>query len=491
MPGVLKAKVDGTWVPIVGPGQGVPAGGVAGDIMIKTSVNPYATRWGTDVPKLTVGGGSDQWQNVLQVVDSTHATSRRAAIALGSGWGVGQDLNANGTKDLYIYNVTNTRESIRIDTTGRVFSFGDGGAQTDIYLAGIQTTGNLATSPRVSSNGAWLDMHAKTDAYVDGDNIYFRTAAYGAKVTMSSNGFVYFNGTNSRIADNGEFRIIAGGTTMTFQADNFQVLNTAGSAWKFRHNGSTFECWGNMYAYNDVIVTYNITSSTIYCSNWLRARGDTGLYLEDRAVGWNAPTANVMSLYGGYGISINSGQYFRFYAATDGNHLLQYQGSTPSGSGEASNGPMLQGYGTVWLHTMLNKNLFLASGGSIFINAGNSYLTFSSREMKHNIKPLDAERALLMIKQWRPVEYDWNEDLDTPHQRGFGFIAEDHVEVLPEMCHTQQPGWDGPESERCVVHRPGWTNAIDYPAAVPWLTGAVQALLMRVEDLESQLAERN
>lgn len=50
--GVLKAKVDGSWVEVGGAG-GVPAGGTTGQVLTKTSAADYATAWGTNQPILS------------------------------------------------------------------------------------------------------------------------------------------------------------------------------------------------------------------------------------------------------------------------------------------------------------------------------------------------------------------------------------------------------------------------------------------------------
>lgn len=546
--GVLYARVSGAWVPVQGVGaQGpsggpVPVGGAVGDLIIKNGTADFAVRWGINPPKVriptspapggTLGGGdahgltvgadtdynvaiygnglmgrnngaptllrlnyyggqvivggghTDAYANNLSIADSAHATSRRAALALGTGWGVGQDLNANGTKDFYIYSTGTTRTAFRVDPGARIFGFGDSAGQVDLNLDGTLASNGAAT-PRISSDGAWLDMHAETDAYIDGNNIYFRSAGYAARGVFDSggnftaNGAIYFGGSVGVLDANGaEARLrCANGTILTFLGDNIYFLNKAANAWIAQ--GNTTRWWapgGFMFDASGYVLRHS-------------ADTDTGFY-------YNGDGYCGFVCNGGWALHAKSGTchipVLRMYGIDDNNHRLQYSNGTPTGSGEASNGSLLTGYTTVWLSTMQNKNFFMASGGSVFINAGNSYLTFSSREFKHNIKTLDPEAALLMVKRWNPVEFDWNDDLDTPHEHGFGFIAEEHVEVLPEMCHTQQEGWEGETpSESLVVHRPGWTNAIDYAAATPWLTAAIQAMLTRIEALETELEERN
>ena len=275
---VLKARVGGAWQTI-GGGSMLPAGGAAGDLLTKNSATNFDAVWGTAIPVLSltntntlssitaspiplvlgtlgslnlafdrlniqarnngaastlflnpwggevdIGGGNAQYQSNLALKDSTHATSRRAMVAIGSGWLVGQDLNANGTKDLYIYNNANTRTVALFNANAQTISLGDGVTNIDIYLAGIQTTPNLATSPRISSDSTWIDIHAKTDVYLDGNTIYFRNAAYGNQGNI--------NGGNLSIPGN----ITAGG-----YLSGLDVY--CGSGYWFRVSGNNGVYW--------------------------------------------------------------------------------------------------------------------------------------------------------------------------------------------------------------------------------------------------------
>ena len=130
----------------------------------------------------------------------------------------------------------------------------------------------------------------------------------------------------------------------------------------------------------------------------------------------------------------------------------------------------------MWLY---NNNgggnqLYLASSNGVFINAAANYNKFSSRELKENIIPLNSDESLDMVSRWQPVEFDLISD--GTHMEGF--ISEDHVKVTPSMVNVC-----GPESKR-----PGWANAISYEQGTIRLTGAVQALLRRIEELERKVA---
>jgi hypothetical protein len=64
---------------------------------------------------LTIGYGmADQYPTALTIAESTHASSRRAGIAVGAQWILNQDSLGNGTKDFSIYNVTAGRSVFQI-----------------------------------------------------------------------------------------------------------------------------------------------------------------------------------------------------------------------------------------------------------------------------------------------------------------------------------------------------------------------------------------
>src|SRR6266403_962756 len=73
---------------------------------------------GTSTPNnpLEVSSGSAQYAPAINILASTHPTSRRAVISFGVnsagtvGWAFGQDRNANGTRDMYLWDAGNSRD---------------------------------------------------------------------------------------------------------------------------------------------------------------------------------------------------------------------------------------------------------------------------------------------------------------------------------------------------------------------------------------------
>lgn len=514
--GVLYAKVGGTFVPIAqsgpqGPSGGpVPVGGAVGDVIIKNGTADFAVRWGYNPPKLQLtdpytnfntvsatpalqvgltntwntalyGSGIQQRLNGLadmlrlnyfggQVVvagndpapyptalaigDSAHATSRRAALGLGSGWSFLQDTGGNGAKDFGIYQTTNARVPFSISpdaltinigrnpgsivqlgdisdarvVIGNDAAFRDIGAPHTIGLVSESDTtrgalklGNGGTIHGVGG-GPYINIISLGDLYLDGNTIYFRNAAASTQGTIA-------------------------GSSLTMNAN---ITATA-----------------NLYSNQEV-----------YCGSghYFRVRGTgSGLYWDNVSCGFISNANQVIELYPGSILSL-MGQPLRIYAnRDDNNHRIQYTSETPGGSGIAMNGPQMVGYSTAALRTTAgDKWAMLESGGSFFISASGSYLKFSSRELKKNIAALDPDECLDQVRRWQPVAYDLIED-DVHCE---GFIAEDHAAVTPSMVNVC-----GPDSER-----PGWANAIAYEMATPRLAGAIQALAARIEQLEGNAA---
>jgi hypothetical protein len=87
--------------------------------------------------KLEIATGSGQFTTAIYIQPSTHATSRRAAISIGS-WLLDQDISGNGTKDFGIYDSVANASRMTIDTSGNalfsqnVTAYSDFKLKTDI-----------------------------------------------------------------------------------------------------------------------------------------------------------------------------------------------------------------------------------------------------------------------------------------------------------------------------------------------------------------------
>lgn len=117
------------------------------------------TMTGPLVVKATVTAG-DQTQSApvaFVAAESTHASgSKRASVLFGNGWNVGQDLNATGTRDFYVYDSVTGAVPLKIGTDDIVTfpkpskittaSIDQDGVCNVGYVSGIDDTGTSNVS---------------------------------------------------------------------------------------------------------------------------------------------------------------------------------------------------------------------------------------------------------------------------------------------------------------------------------------------------------
>jgi hypothetical protein len=112
---------------------------------------------GTSTPNhaLEISSGSSQFPVALNILSTTHATSRRAELMLGGNWEMGQDLHGNGTKDLYFYdNAAGGNTRLMIDTSGNV-GIGTTTPSSKLEVAGqVTITGGSPGAGKVLTSDA-------------------------------------------------------------------------------------------------------------------------------------------------------------------------------------------------------------------------------------------------------------------------------------------------------------------------------------------------
>jgi hypothetical protein len=132
---------------------------------------------------LTVATGSGQFTTALDVLASTHATSRRSAISLDD-WQINQDTTGGGTKDFGVYQSSAGVHRLYISTNGRV-AIGTTNPNADALLdltstslgflpprmttaqrdaintptAGLVLYNTSTNKLQVRTNTAWADLH--------------------------------------------------------------------------------------------------------------------------------------------------------------------------------------------------------------------------------------------------------------------------------------------------------------------------------------------
>ena len=102
-----------------------------------------------------------------------------------------------------------------------------------------------------------------------------------------------------------------------------------------------------------------------------------------------------------------------------------------------------------------------------WINSNGTTGTSSSRKIKHNIQNINFDTGYI-IDRMQPVSYIVNGDLT--NKTTYGFIYEDLVQILPNVCDST-----------------GDTTGITYTAIIPVLTKEIQNLRKRLAAVENEL----
>ncbi|KKT04578.1 MAG: LVIVD repeat protein [Candidatus Magasanikbacteria bacterium GW2011_GWD2_43_18] len=109
-----------------------------GNVGINTSTPGY---------NLTIDGISGATEDALYVTPSTDGTSERAALSLDN-WNIGQDYNADGTKNFYIKDTASSTARFFIDKEGNV-GIGTTAPSSSLHLASGSFTQTVGSDPSI------------------------------------------------------------------------------------------------------------------------------------------------------------------------------------------------------------------------------------------------------------------------------------------------------------------------------------------------------
>lgn len=292
----LKANIGGTWVPIgyappslftsTQPGI-VPASGGGTVNFLRADGT-----WGQPTAAIAwpqTAQLSDQHASALTVNPSSHATSERAALTLGS-WAVGQDFDANGTKDFYVYSAVNGLAAVRINA-----------AETNITLRADSTyIVNKAGTDLIHLDsgggiGGIYFTQGQSGWYMT-DTEYLRAinakTIYTAGTVRGDVGFQFYNGGwVFKKTDDPDCGIYYWG------ADDIGFACQGQE--RIRASGGTLYMTGPMFCSNEVYGGINC---------WIRARGTTGFLFHDYGGGWYMDEGSTVRVYNSKNIKTLSGQ---------------------------------------------------------------------------------------------------------------------------------------------------------------------------------------
>ncbi|MGB6038067.1 MAG: tail fiber domain-containing protein, partial [Cryomorphaceae bacterium] len=117
---------------------------------------------------------------------------------------------------------------------------------------------------------------------------------------------------------------------------------------------------------------------------------------------------------------------------------------------------------------------------TVVYSANGSINTSDAREKK-NIKELDYGLETLM--KLKPVSYEWNEDVSNMGTK-LGFVAQDLLEVVPEVVVTQEPFENRETGE--VTYQEAERMGVFYDDLIPVLTKAIQEQQGTIEELTEE-----
>lgn len=490
-------------------------GGVAGDIIVKQSAAEGDSIWTTTMPKLSL--------NSMATVDlssTTHSltTGTVASTNLAIGHSRIQARNNGAASTLNLNPLGGTTAMGGAATVAGTLNVT--GVTTLSQLSSLTLSGLMQVGPgeyiRANGAGAYQSWYtgASRIGYIQGNAAEILINSELGRLRLLGNDGITMspfkiNGYTAQVAAGGDTIVLRHGSGYIF-ANYFNMTANDVASWPDRYagmaGGDNYIRWyqnvhsshirgGDLSIGGNISAGGNVSGSAVYASNWLRTTGTVGFYSDTYGVGIQPVAAGWLQMYGGH-FALGD-MLLRLRSYGDGNHGLWYSsagaGSIHSSSGVGSNGAWLQGYDTIVLSTV-SRTTNLANTlwcGNWFVDTSLGYQKFSSALIKDAIEPIDPAEALAQVNRWRPVTYIAKTNPDAG--RIDGFIAEELHEVNPQLVVCVKAENETPEqiAERNAdPERPsvGQPHALDYGQLTVRLTGAVQALTARIEELERKSA---
>lgn len=234
-------------------------------------------------PVLTIAGQPGTTTLNLMLTPSTHATSERTGISFGD-WQIGQDLSANGTKDLYIWGGAATQATSVLVDTSRRWQFSQASNLNGMFIGVHPTYGG--------SVSLWTGSFAPGSLYVllrQSSSTFLNADAGDLHLRIDNVSFATADRTNGRF--NVYRSIYAEGTSPNGQ------IYTAAEGW-FRVRGSSgiyWQSWDGGWYMTDATYVRSYQNKAIY--------GGSGQIRSDK-VGGNAYYDS--SIYAGAGATVAS-----------------------------------------------------------------------------------------------------------------------------------------------------------------------------------------
>lgn len=444
--------------------------------------------WG----RLFVADGSMYWQTATAGVASL--SSRFTVDVNGSGTFAGQ-LTVQGVAN-FSSNV-GIGGNLGINSAGGTINFGNGSYiqqytnGSDVRLSinaitvtpGHTSTADLAVNGPTALNGNVTISGSNTltvsTIYMNNGTIQYCQTLYGYQnaisITSGTGNLWTIAGPvsmNSTLTVSGGFAGNAGGSFNNLDLQYVRTLYGMNNSCYLTNDGTTWTCSGLFNTGSSVTVNGNLT---VGASGGITVTG-YNLILNSNAV---AGQNGIVTAQGG-GLYLRSGSGNVFFDSgsvyiTAGN-LSANSITTPNWAAiptvywnTGAGGPFIQGAGNAIRYTTpgANVNSFENGAGGFSPLQGAAFNVVSARRYKDNIVPLDGCLARVLDPRVTPVSFMLKSE---PDEVQIGFIAEDMVQVVPEVVGLH--------------YETGDINSINYGALVSVLWGAVRALNDRIEVLE-------
>jgi hypothetical protein len=195
---------------------------------------------------------SDRLNPAINVMSSTHATSERASIGFGvnaavtQGWAFGQDRHADGTRDMYLFDVSNNRDVMYWNPNGNV-----GIGTTNPANHKLDVVGEIRASGGFRFADGTLQTTAANLTALNASNLASGTVPIARLGSGTADSTKFLRGDNTWAVPSGTSQWTTSGTIISYNSGNVGV-GTASPTEKLEVIGN-IKVSGNINAkYQDV-----------------------------------------------------------------------------------------------------------------------------------------------------------------------------------------------------------------------------------------------
>lgn len=462
---------------IAGSGGGVGAVSYRGAVGIGTATPGNA---------LTVGGATAQYPTLFSINETTHATSRRAAMTFGANWLVGQDSNGNGTKDFFIYDGSIPATRLYISTSGNVGIANTAPPST----AGFRF---LALGTDTNTKGVFQARDGTVTA-----TLYTNATSTGSVGTSSNHDLrlVINDSERARLTTGGRFAInatsVSGNTYLRLGSGDIQMNQNTGvlsnayydTAWRYAANGTAGAITFTSGTIQLQTAVNNASGAGATASMNERLRVANGGNISIGVAADGEEKLEVRTGSSAYGLlhsngTIKLGSYISTAEAqfgTKSNHNIAF--FTNNGAGRLR----ITATGEVRLPDYAGGG---TNGASIDNNGRIIRTSMSDLRMKEGIT--DYAGALDAVLRMRPVRFQWKDKDRFGSRWEVGFIAQEMMACVPEAVWQGEDGFYGIDSGKLLAVVVGAIQELFDDRT--WMAKRIQELEDRAQRAEDRLAQ--